>query len=158
MLRFSWTAALVAGALFVSAAALPEKALVPDPDLYVSAGCSGCHGPNAAGAFGPTLAGTVLSFETFLQQLRSPRGMMPPVAVSFVSDEQARSLFDYVSGLEEPEGGSVSGTACPGGHHRCGHHGAGAGNCSHHQGCAANQGQGCTCRHGACSRRGQVSG
>ncbi len=162
MLRLSSTAALVAGALLVSAAALPERAPVPDPDLYVSAGCSACHGAGAAGAFGPTLAGTGLSFDTFLEQLRSPRGTMPPIAVSFVSDEQARSLFDYVTGLEEPEGGSVSGTGCPGCQHGRGHHGAGAGNCAHHQGSAGCQGQDCghgsACRHGACSRRGQATG
>lgn len=139
MLRFSWTATLVAGVLLVSAAALPERAPIPNPDLYVSAGCSGCHGSDAAGAFGPTLAGTGLSFETFLGQLRSPRGMMPPVAASLVSDEQARSLFDYVSGLEEPEDGPVSGTACRGGQHGHGHHGAGA------------------CRHRACSCRGHAT-
>ena len=166
MLCVSRIAVLVAGALLVSAAALPERVPVPDPDLYVSAGCSGCHGSNAAGALGPTLAGTGLSFDAFLEQLRSPRSMMPPVAVSLVSDEQARSLFDYVAELEEPEGGAVSGTGCPGGQHGRGHHGAGGGNCPHHQGSAAGQGQGQgqgqgrggACRHGACSGRGQSTG
>ncbi len=166
MLRYSSTAALVAGAVLLCAAALPESSPVSDPDLYVSAGCSSCHGAGAAGAFGPTLAGTDLTFEAFLEQLRSPMGMMPPVALSLVSDEQARSLFDYVTGLEEPEGGPVAGTGCPGGHHGCGHHGAGhhgAGceNCPRHQGTAAGQGQGQgggrggACRHGACGGRAQ---
>jgi hypothetical protein len=162
VLRFSPIAALVAGALIVSAAVLPERASLPDPDLFVSAGCSGCHGSDAAGAFGPTLAGTGLSFEAFLGQLRSPRGTMPPVAVSLVSDEQARSLFVYVTELEEPEGGPVSGMACPGSRHGHGHHGPGARNCSRHQGCDAGQGQGQgrggACRHGACGCRGQATG
>jgi len=159
VLCVSRIAVLVAGALLVSAAALPERVPVPDPDLYVSAGCSGCHGSNAAGALGPTLAGTGLSFDAFLEQLRSPRSMMPPVAVSLVSDEQARSLFDYVTGLEEPEGGPFSGTACPGGQHGRGHHAVSGDNRSHHQGCAAGQGlgRGGACRHGACSRRGKAT-
>ena len=159
MLRYSSTAAMVAVTLLVSAAALPESSPVPDPDLYVSAGCSSCHGAEAVGAFGPTLAGTDLTFEAFLEQLRSPKGMMPPVALSLVSDEQARSLFDYVTGLEEPEGGPVVGTGCPGGHHGCGHRGAGCESCPHHQGAAAGQGQcrgrGGACRHGACAGRAQ---
>jgi hypothetical protein len=152
VLRYSSTAALVAGAVLLCAAALPESSPVSDPDLYVSAGCSSCHGAGAAGAFGPTLAGTDLTFEAFLEQLRSPMGMMPPVALSLVSDEQARSLFDYVTGLEEPEGGPVAGT---------GHHGAGCENCPRHQGTAAGQGQGQgggrggACRHGACGGRAQ---
>jgi len=164
VLRSSALAALIAGAVLATTAALPERPPIPDPDLYESAGCATCHGPTAAGAFGPTLAGTGLSFEAFLEQLRSPRGMMPPVALTIVSDEQARSLFDYVAGLEEPEGGAVSGTGCPGGQHGRGHHGAGGGNCPHHQGSAARQGQGQgqgrggACRHGACSGRGQSTG
>ena len=162
MLRSSALAALIAGAVLTTTAALPERPPIPDPDLYESAGCATCHGPTAAGDFGPTLAGTGLSFGSFLAQLRSPKGMMPPVAPSLVSDEQARSLFDYVAGLEEPEGGAVSGTGCPGGQHGRGHHGAGGGNCTHHQGSAAGQGQGQgrggACRHGACSGRGQSTG
>ena len=162
MLRYSSTAALVAGTLLVSAAALPESSPVPDPDLYVSAGCSSCHGAAAVGALGPTLAGTGLTFEDFLEQLRSPKGMMPPVAVSLVSDEQARSLFDYVTSLEEPEGGPVAGTGCSGGRHGAGHHGAGSGKCPHHQGAAAGQGQGRgrggACRHGACRGQAQSTG
>ena len=161
VLRFSSLVVLLIGSVLVTTAALPEWTAVPDPDLYESAGCATCHGPAAAGAFGPTLAGTGLSFEAFLEQLRSPRGMMPPVAPDFVSDEQARSLFVYVAELEEPEGGPVSGTGCPGGQHGRGHH-AGGGNCQHHQGAAAGQGQGHgrggACRHGACSRRGQSTG
>ena len=162
MLRFSSLAALTAGAVLVTTAALPDWTAVPDPELYESAGCSSCHGALAAGAFGPTLAGTGLSFDAFLEQLRSPRGVMPPVAPDLVSDEQARSLFDYVAELEEPEGGPVSGTRCQGGQHGRGHHGAGARNCPHHQGAAAGQrqghGRGGACRHGACSGRGQAAG
>ncbi len=162
MLRLSSTAALVAAASVLSAAALPKGSEAADPDLYVSAGCSGCHGPTAAGAMGPTLAGTGLTFEAFLEQLRSPRAMMPPVAPSLVSDEQARSLFDYVMGLEAPEGGPIAGTGCPGGQHGPGHHGAGAGTCPHHQGEAVGRGhgrgRGDACRHGACGPRAQATG
>jgi cytochrome c553 len=162
LLRFVSTAALVASALFISAAARPERSLLPDPDLFVSAGCAGCHGAAAAGAFGPTLAGTGLTFEAFLEQLRTPRGMMPPVAADLVSDEQARSLFDYVAALEVPEGGPIAGVACPCGHHGRGHSGGEAGDCPHHQGPAPatgqRRGQGGACRHGACARQGSATG
>jgi cytochrome c553 len=162
LLRFVSTAALVASVFLVSAAARPERSLLPDPDLFVSAGCAGCHGTAAAGAFGPTLAGTGLTFEAFLEQLRSPRGMLPPAAEGLVSDEQARSLFDYVTALEVPEGGPIAGAACPCGHRGHRHHGGDAGSRPHHQGPAAGtgegRGQGGACRHGACAHHGTAAG
>ncbi len=126
--RFS-TAVLVAGAVLLSASARPEIGTMPDPELFESAGCSSCHGPTAAGAFGPTLAATSLTFEDFLHQLRAPRGVMPSIPESLVSDEQARDLYDYVSRLDEPEGGPVAGSACSCGHHGRGHHRHGRGMC-----------------------------
>ena len=139
--RFS-TAALVAGALLLTASARPDIGTIPDPDLYESAGCSSCHGQSAAGAFGPTLAATRITFDDFLDQLRTPRGVMPSVSVSLVSDQQARDLYDYVRGLDEPEGGPVAGTGCS-----CGHHGRG-----HHQ-----RGRG-MCRGGACAHGNRSTG
>ncbi len=87
-------------AMLVSAQTMPEAGSVPDPDLYVPAGCAGCGGCAADDAFGPTLVATGLTFEAFLEQLRSPTGIMPPVDASRVSDEQVRSLYDYVRVLE----------------------------------------------------------
>lgn len=152
------SAALIAGALLVFTAARPESPGVPDPDLFASAGCASCHGPDAAGAFGPTLAGSAIAFDAFLAQLRSPRGMMPPVDTGLVTDEQARVLFEWVTGLEAPEGGPVAGAACPCGRHSAGHQGAGPHHGPHHQGEAAGSGQGRgrggACRHGACRAAG----
>lgn len=159
MLRILPFAALAGSAMLLSAAH-PGGPAPPDPELYVSAGCAGCHGPAAAGDIGPTLAGTRITFEAFLEQLRSPRGMMPTIAPTLVSDEQARGLFDFVSDLDVPEGGAIAGSGCPMGHHGRGHH-AGAGACRHHGDGAAHQGQGRgrggACRHGACRQGSQSS-
>ncbi len=160
MLRMLFVAALLGPAMLVISAANPEPSASPNPDLYVSAGCAGCHGADAAGDIGPTLAGTGLTFEAFLEQLRSPRAWMPAISPSLVSDAQARDLFEYVAGLQVPEDGPVVGSGCQGGRHGQGHHGAGAGECPHHGQGAAHQGQGHgrggACRHGAC-RRGDPS-
>lgn len=154
-------AALATAALFVSAAVLPDLRGSADPDLFASAGCATCHGPEAGGAFGPTLAGSTLTFEEFLGQLRSPRAMMPPVDAARVSDEQARILFDWVTGLEVPEGEPVEGV-CRCGRHGAGPHGAGGQGCPHHDGQAAGRGQGPgahgACRHGACSQEAVPAG
>jgi len=131
-------------AMLVSAQTMPEAGSVPDPDLYVSAGCAGCHGYAADGAFGPTLAATGLTFEAFLEQLRSPTGIMPPVDASRVSDEQVRSLYDYVRALEEPEGGPIAGTGCA---HGC------RSQCSHEHGRHCGHGHKGGCRHGDCAGR-----
>ena len=131
-------------AMLVSAPALHDESSGPDPDLYVSAGCAGCHGSVAAGAYGPTLAATDLTFEAFLEQLRSPRGMMPPVDASRVSDEQVQSLYDYVRALAIPEGGPIAGTGCA---HGC------RGQCSHEHGRHCGHGHKGGCRHGDCAGR-----
>lgn len=83
-----------------------------DPDLYASAGCSRCHGPTAAGGFGPPLAATALPFEAFLAQLRTPRWRMPAFSDDVVSDQAALRLYEYVRSLE-PES-RTSGGACAG--------------------------------------------
>lgn len=119
-----------------------------DPELFVTAGCAACHGSSAEGDLGPTLANTGLTFVAFLEQLRDPRGVMPPVTVGAVSDERARALFDFVRELEPPEGGPVTGSACRGGHHGLGSH---HGNACGHGVRGHGHGRGGSCRHGACA-------
>ena len=114
-----------------------------DPELFVTAGCQTCHGSEAVGGIGPTLAGTELTFDAFLEQLRAPRGVMPAVDARTVSDDQARTLFDYVTALAPPEEGPVAGSACAEG--CCGarsHHG---GACRHHRHGSRGRGA-CACR------------
>lgn len=67
--------------------------------LYVDKGCAGCHGPNATGNFGPKLAGTTLTLQQVLQQLRSPRREMPAYPPSQLSDEEESFIYAYYKSL-----------------------------------------------------------
>jgi len=70
--------------------------------LFIQKGCIGCHGVSGHGGAGPDLAGTSLSFEQFIHQLRSPRLLMPPFPADAVAESEAREIFDFVKTLTEP--------------------------------------------------------
>jgi mono/diheme cytochrome c family protein len=82
----------------------PAKGFVGDPAigkvLFVQRGCSACHGDQAQGLVGPKLAGTTLSFEAVLHQLRMPRGVMQRYLPSDQSDADECNVYVYVKGLK----------------------------------------------------------
>jgi mono/diheme cytochrome c family protein len=70
--------------------------------LYISRGCLGCHGASGEGGVGPSLARTSLPFDVFLDQVRDPRGIMPPFPEAAVAEGALREIYDYVSALPAP--------------------------------------------------------
>jgi hydroxylamine dehydrogenase len=75
----------------------------PDGErLYISRGCLGCHGASGRGGVGPALAQTGLAFDAFLDQLRSPRGIMPVFPAEVVSEAEARQIYEYVRQVPPP--------------------------------------------------------
>lgn len=138
MRRLAFALAASATAVTIPLAAGPSVR-DPSPDLYVSAGCARCHGPTAAGEFGPALAATQVPFEDFLAQLRHPRWRMPAFSPDVISDEEARSLFEYVRSLEPAAAGvgDTGGCRCGPGRHGSSPsrgHGHGAGEACGHGG------------------------
>ena len=82
---------------------LPAQAQAPSgADLYIRRGCLGCHGASGRGGVGPTLANTKLTAEAFVNQLRHPRGIMPPFHERIVSDAEARTIFAYLQSVPPP--------------------------------------------------------
>lgn len=71
-------------------------------ELYISKGCLGCHGASGRGGVGPVLAHTTLSAETFLQQVRQPRGIMPSFPLGAVSDADVRAIQAYLQAVPPP--------------------------------------------------------
>lgn len=67
--------------------------------LFLSVGCSGCHGQQGEGAFGPRIAKTSLAFEQVLQQVRTPRNLMPPFPPSDLSDQDVRNIYAFLQTL-----------------------------------------------------------
>lgn len=70
--------------------------------LYFRQGCNVCHGDYGEGGLGPPLAGTLLSYEEVLQQLRAPRGFMPAYIEEALPDEQVRDLYAFERSLPLP--------------------------------------------------------
>lgn len=71
-------------------------------ELYIAKGCLGCHGASGRGGVGPQLANTRLAVDAFLNQLRNPRGIMPPFHGRIVTDAEARSIHAYLQGVAPP--------------------------------------------------------
>jgi hydroxylamine dehydrogenase len=67
--------------------------------LFIARGCLGCHGASGRGGVGPVLAGTRLTSNAFLHQLRTPRGQMPMFPPVLVSDAEAREIFAYLQNV-----------------------------------------------------------
>jgi hydroxylamine dehydrogenase len=80
------------------------EAQAPDrgADLYIRKGCLGCHGASGRGGVGPQLANTRLTLDAFVQQLRRPRGIMPPFHERLVTDQEARAIHAYLRQVAPP--------------------------------------------------------
>jgi mono/diheme cytochrome c family protein len=59
-------------------------------------GCVACHGALGEGGFGPRIAGTSLSFDAVLQQIRQPRDVMVAFTAEELSDAGARDIYTYL--------------------------------------------------------------
>lgn len=70
--------------------------------LFTELPCSGCHGAQAQGQFGPALAGTDLSYEAVRRQVRSPRDQMPAFSPERVSDQDLRDIYAWLRTLAPP--------------------------------------------------------
>jgi mono/diheme cytochrome c family protein len=90
--------------------ALAADASKPDPAkgraLYLTNGCSYCHGTVGQGGGGRTgglrLAQMGIGYEAFLHQLRHPANEMPPYAESAMSDVDVANIHAYVTSLPPP--------------------------------------------------------
>jgi mono/diheme cytochrome c family protein len=74
--------------------------------LYMTNGCSYCHGTAGQGGGGRTgglrIANQKIGYAGFLNQLRHPVNEMPPYAETAMPDQQAADIFAFVSSLPPP--------------------------------------------------------
>jgi mono/diheme cytochrome c family protein len=106
--------ALVAAALSASCAAVSfaqDATPVPAGDakkgqaLYRAVGCWECHGTQGQGGplSGPKIGATLLPYDAFLQQLRTPQNQMPPYEPPILSDADAANIYVYVKSIPLPQ-------------------------------------------------------
>ena len=67
--------------------------------LWAAQPCSGCHGANAEGNLGPRLAGTGLSFDQVLLQVRTGAAPMPAFTEEQISDQQVADIYAWLKSL-----------------------------------------------------------
>ena len=85
--------------------ATPEVAeeLGLEQQVYVSAGCSACHGQNGEGSeIAPALGGH--SALQVKRQARAPVGLMPPFPPDQLSDADLEAIVQYITGLDTEHG------------------------------------------------------
>ena len=74
--------------------------------LYMTDGCSSCHGTVGQGGGGRTgglrLAQMPIPFAAFLNQLRHPTNEMPPYVAAVLSDHDASDIYAYIASLPPP--------------------------------------------------------
>ena len=111
--------ALLGGLAGLLLLATPAWAADEGERLFIQKGCIGCHGVGAHGGAGPDLANTPLSVEQLKQQVRSPRGQMPPFPAANVTDDQLQKIHAYLKSLTakrdkltEPPKGEQTAASC----------------------------------------------
>jgi mono/diheme cytochrome c family protein len=67
--------------------------------LYAAKTCSACHGAGAEGVVGPKLAGTALTFEQILMQVRAGKAPMPAFPPDQVSDQEVAHILAWLQSL-----------------------------------------------------------
>lgn len=84
----------------------PEPTLNPAGDaahgaaLFVRWQCANCHGGNAGGGIGPSLAGTTISQAAFTAAVRQTRPPKPAFSEAELSESDVRDIYVWLQGLE----------------------------------------------------------
>ena len=84
----------------------PSLPTTPDPaigqQLWPQKQCISCHGANAEGGIGPRLAGTGLSFDQILLQVRTGAAPMPAFTEDEISDLELQHIYAWLRSLAPP--------------------------------------------------------
>lgn len=72
-------------------------------EVFFSNGCNSCHGNDAQGGIGPTLAQTQLDPAAVIDQVRRPRGVMPPFAAAALTDQDLAGVHAWLHTLALPD-------------------------------------------------------
>lgn len=86
--------------------ATPSLPETPDPaigqQLWAEKPCMSCHGASAEGNIGPRLAGTGLSFDQVLLQVRTGAPPMPAFSEGEISNLEVRHIYAWLQSLAQP--------------------------------------------------------
>ncbi|MCW5850749.1 MAG: c-type cytochrome [Anaerolineae bacterium] len=94
--------ALVAAAPPQDPASAPPQDAANGQKVWAAKPCKSCHGDNGEGKYAAPLAGTARTTQEAIQQVRSPRSMMPMFNPQQVSDQEITDIIDYMKTLQRP--------------------------------------------------------
>jgi mono/diheme cytochrome c family protein len=75
---------------------VPAATGEPGQDPWTSSACAGCHGANALGGRGPSLAGTTQPFIAFQTVVRQGRRDMPSFPETEISDQTLQAMYAWL--------------------------------------------------------------
>ena len=72
--------------------------------LFTSSGCYECHGRQAQGSrfSGPRLAPDPISFSSFEEYIRAPKGQMPPYTTKVLTSAELADIHAFLESLPKP--------------------------------------------------------
>jgi mono/diheme cytochrome c family protein len=70
--------------------------------LFMTVGCSQCHGTVAQGGVGPRLAPDPIPADAIAQYIRNPANVMPPYVQSVLGDAQVNDIHAYLASIKPP--------------------------------------------------------
>jgi mono/diheme cytochrome c family protein len=79
-------------------AAEPQGDAANGRQVYMSVGCSQCHGTVGQGSrpTGPHIAPDPMPYEAFANLVRRPRNIMPPYTTVVLTDQQLADIYAYL--------------------------------------------------------------
>lgn len=90
-----------------AAAQSPAASVTNGKTVFMSAGCTACHGSQAQGtAMAPAIAPPPFELPAMITYVRQPTGKMPPISEATASDKQLADVFAYLQSLA-PKSSSV---------------------------------------------------
>ncbi len=83
-----------------AAAQSPAASATNGKTVFMSAGCTACHGAQAQGtAMAPAIAPPPFELPGLITYVRQPTGKMPPISESTASDKQLADVYAYLQSL-----------------------------------------------------------
>ena len=72
--------------------------------LFTRSGCYECHGRQAQGSrvSGPRLAPDPISFSSFEEYIRAPKGQMPPYTGKVLTSAELADIYAFLESLPKP--------------------------------------------------------
>jgi mono/diheme cytochrome c family protein len=88
--------------LLAASAGAQRSSATEGRELFIANGCYQCHGYEGQGGEALRIAPSLYPFEAFAQMVRRPSLEMPAYSPDVLTEEDLRSIYEYVRSIPEP--------------------------------------------------------